>query len=92
MEDFLTVYDDKLSCDESNFEFSDNDIYAFAMLFMELLKQHDAIQFLLSRFPDAYMPTSNILCRCAYVTETVMINEVLDTVTIVVFMTLLRSK
>ena len=37
-----------------------------------------------SIFPDAYIPISNMLCRCAYVTETVMINEVLDTVTIVV--------
>ena len=37
-----------------------------------------------SRFLDTYIPISNMLCRCAYVAETVMINEVLDTVTIVV--------
>ena len=37
-----------------------------------------------SRFPDAYIPITDILCRCAHVTETVNFNEVLDTVTIVV--------
>lgn len=37
-----------------------------------------------SRFPDTYISISNMLCRCAYITETVMINQVLDTVTIVV--------
>ena len=37
-----------------------------------------------SRYPDTYIPISNMLCRCAYVTEIVMINEVLETVTIVV--------
>ena len=37
-----------------------------------------------SRFPDAYIPITDVLCRCAHVTETVNFNAVFDTVTIIV--------
>ena len=33
---------------------------------------------------DAYIPITNVLCRCAYVTETVTFGHVEETVTIVI--------
>lgn len=38
----------------------------------------------LRHYPDAYVPVTNLLCRCAHITEKVTFGCVEDTVTIIV--------